>query len=280
MGQARLRHQLLVINITLSAVVPIGLALVTSATVQISLLVGLVGLVLTMQVESYLKAEERQGSELIRSRLTEALNNDKEFGAQLTAIAENVGSVLSAGLPKTYVNIARSEFERVQRLLNGLRRETLELTGIVDSLRDADTVTRSYKAVSMLEPELAWWTSSDGIDWLNANSRWIDQNNAQVERIFIYTDGWNESNEAIVQQHLAKGIQVKKVHHTLLPSRLRRNVGIFDDLMIMEFFGWGNPDRIERVVYSAEASRVEEAIKEFEQSAALRNLASGRPKRQ
>ena len=265
----QMRKVLLPLNIMLSVAVPIFLGFFASLSVEIAVLLGMAGLVLSLQVEMFLRTERRERAEDVRARLVDALSRDKEFGAQLTTIIEGVGMVLSTTKPRAYLKIAKNELDHVISLIRGLQRESIQLNAVVPSLRDSDSVSRSFKAISMLDMEMAWWTSGDGKEWLSANQAW-GKGKATVERIFIYEEPWTGPKEAIVQEHIAHGVHVYRVNREDIPTSLRRNVGIFDDGVIMEFAGWGNPDMIEKVTYSVEQAPVREAVRDFDR---LRHLA-------
>jgi len=265
----RARNVLLSINIMISVGLPIFLGYFTSISVEVSVLLGLAGLVLSLQVEMYLRADQRERAEDLRARLINTLSRDKDFGAQMITIIEGVGAVLSTAKHPAYLKIARDGFEHAINLIGGLQKESVELREVVPSLRESDSVSRSFKAVSMLDAEMAWWRSSDGKEWLAANQEW-GKSKATIDRIFLYEDPWTEQKEAIVQEHLAHGVRAYKAKRQQITSDLRRNVAIFDDEFIMEFTGWGNPDTIERVVYCVERTRVQQAVRDFER---LRKLA-------
>lgn len=252
---------LVVVGLMTSVVLPVVLVLFTSQGVTIGVLVGLVGFMLTLQLEAAVRANDQRRLERQRSRVLDAIEREPSFAPTMARLVESAAVILGGAAHAAFVDLARERLGELSRLLGQMEAGEVDLRGHLSiNQAIASSSTRSIKGVSVLDRDvdLHWWSAPEGVEYARRNYRAADDG-VEVCRIFVH-DGLGEEAERIVAEQADHGIEVLTVQRSLMPRNLIRNIALFDDAFLIETFRDSN-DVVSK--YTSDPAKVARAVEDF-----------------
>jgi hypothetical protein len=254
-------------------IVSVGLAVIlfffVEVEAQTSFAIGLIGIVISLQIEIIVLMQRRYSVEDLRSELLSAVESNAELLPMVSAIVKAATAVMTSNKHPAYPTAAKealhSTLNRLRQLEGGhLRREVGDTTIMTQEMR---TAKRSVMATTFLRIDADWWLSEGGRQYLQEN-RQAAERSLEIERICFY-DEWKDSYDEVVAVLQDAGVRVMRLQSNRVPSRLRRNIVIFDESMYIEDVVNAEGEVVE-FVHVIDSTAVEEAARDF---ASLRNLS-------
>lgn len=189
---------------------------------------GLLGVTISLQVESLLR-ERRLGEAATRQQRlvtrVEALAWLPDLLDRSLAALEAVRVEFSG---TTAPDLGRRAFEDCVNQLENLRRGHFEApfedNWLLHSL--TGSVRKSLLATSVDDVDLDWWHSADGKAYWRLNEEAL-RRGVEVQRIFIYRD-WTDSHAALARRQSVCGVRTLRVDRAHLPPALRVDLIVWD----------------------------------------------------
>lgn len=213
------------VGIALSASLSAVLDLTNLATGVESLLAGLIGTAISLQVDALARAERR-------FELRGLVRGDPWLAAALTPIVEGTRQAVEAYPDTRIAAEARRRYERFRAETDQLRagRIVRPDQDFQDLFGATGTATHRLEAVTNVMPrasgELSWWNSDAGRHhWrlnLDALARGV-----QITRIFIFTELTPELR-ALVDRQRQAGVRVGLLPSATVSRSLHVNAVLFD----------------------------------------------------
>jgi hypothetical protein len=228
-----------------------------------SLLGGMVGLVITLQSESLVRAN-RSTREIVGAGRTLSLIHAVPWaGTPLNRALDAAGKV-DAKYPGSIVaQLSREYLDGFVARIEDLARGKTEVPYYDDSLIHLLTehCEQPILATSMQEISANWWSTPGGErSWqlqLDAMKRGV-----RITRIFIY-DRWDTRLDQLAQRQHAEGVDTFRVRRSKLPPELKVDMILWDNLCLFEARANASGDAINRE-YSFSPSELASARKRFE----------------
>lgn len=224
----------LVIGLLLSIGLGLFVALVSPGTTKLlALVVGLLGTVLTFQLDNLRRLERRFDAEDGRLRLLKAIEAYPRLLPEITHIVETASTTLKSGVNDEFTaeihECFRSMRSNLIRLANG---QMLTKDGNTTWMESRiHEVTRSIHSTSFAT-DLDWWASPSGQRYMEENLMALSRG-ASIERIFILDDDFTAFKE-VMRNQSERGIGVFIASPSKLPIELVRNFAIYDEMYLVE----------------------------------------------
>jgi hypothetical protein len=229
----------LIAGVVLSAVLGVFFYIKTDVATAMATYAGLVGIVITLQVESALR-ERRLAEELTRQqRLVNRVESigwlpdllDQALNALDEIEREQAGTVAA--------DLARKAFAAFLAQTRDLRRgrysTTLESVAVVlvHELTERAQHTLRGTIPGSDNPEyLQWWQSVRGQAYWRGDLEALRRGVA-IHRVFLYQT-WNDQLAALIEAQRASGVHTLRVAVEKLPPTLRVNLSIWDEAAGLE----------------------------------------------
>jgi hypothetical protein len=215
-------------------VVGIGLSLSLSITLDVtgwatgveSLLAGLLGIVISLHVESIARAERR-------FQLRSLLEGAPWLGAAITPVVEGTREAVET-YPGTPIAVeARRRYERLQVETEQLRRGRIirphgdyqdMLAGIAAANESMDATS---SLMLRLGGEVSWWNSPIGRHYWRLNCEALHRG-VQITRLFAYTGDLNDDIRALLDEQRAAGVRVGLLEWAVAPRTVYVDMAIWD----------------------------------------------------
>lgn len=233
MSYARAQQLTIVIGVALSTALGVFFYVKTDLSTAMGTFGGLIGTVITLQIESIFR-ERREREETTRQqRLVERV---EQIGWMPGLLDEALGAV--GHVERTYggtmaVSLVRKAFDDCLAQLRDLQRGryfTVDDDNSPNSpVRALTERLQSRLLATSAGEDITWWlrpSSNQSVYWpLNEQAL---QRGVEIKRIFIYRE-WSDELEALARRQTENGVKVLRVVQDLLPSPLRINLTIWDD---------------------------------------------------
>ena len=255
------RWRIGIIGIALSVALSVALTVLVSMPALLGFAIGLLGTVVSLQLEVLVKIEPMNGIDetiqAIRSR------DDRASVHNLLAlIAGSIVSTLNDGngmLAREATETLEGAGATMQEIAEGrFRKKAGEVTVFLEQVRQTRVC---LKATTDLR-DVPWWESHRGRQFLAANAELIGGRGVRVERIFFADD--TDAFDAIIREHRALGVFCYKIVVGAADITQVVNMTIFDDKLIHQ--DEHNPDGSTRNhLYSFRRRDVVAGIRLFDQ---------------
>jgi hypothetical protein len=194
-----------------------------------SLIIGLLGSILTLQIDQIARVE--QSSERIeqKSDLAHKIDNSQHFRDLLRELISKTVQAENTISNDFFMNRAAIEIERTRDFMDELSKGRLR-TGQNENdliLQLLDRATSQMIVISLASANDMWWDSPMGKKFWEANLAAI-QRKLQIIRVFVF-DKQTPEREKIMKKQASQGIKVFWVKQDELPLELRASLAIFDD---------------------------------------------------
>lgn len=238
--QRRDRHHdrrpdpVLVTGIVLSLVLGVLAYFLTNQQFTLGFVVGLLGLILSIQIEQISRLDARASHSDRHSSLMASLEKVSWLLPLVSEIAESAGRVVSDDDLRQLAPIAREKLETCNASLQSLRmgqyRVPAEDVNVL--FERTSTATKQILATSVEHVDLSWWRSEVGTNYLSKNREAIERG-VEVERIFIY-ESLSDDLIEVASQHADAGVTVLMVAKSQLRPEYRIDMIIWDESFAYE----------------------------------------------
>lgn len=229
--KVRSRHidRLLIVGTSISILIALILYFSGVDTLQ-SLIVGILGIVLTIQIDFIGRLEHLAIKNTSDTRLLQQIGTSGVFRDLLVEVVGYCARIASGNLRlELFAKRAVIETERYRDIMMRLSRGELR-TGPYDNDAIVYLINMAkdrLDVVSLSSANDEWWDTPMGEKTWKANVDAIARG-ITITRVFIF-DEYTKAREATMQKHEASGV---KVHWSLiddLPVELRVGFAVFDD---------------------------------------------------
>jgi len=232
----RLFDPAVIIGTAVSVALAVGVLFIpsTEVTPYLSLLVGLIGVCITLEIDSSMRLRSHLSSDDQSFTLLTAIEQAPELIPSMTKIIQYAVTSLNAEYPPEFAKGLHHLMNRCERELRALSmgRLTYQSDTDVDAER-IEASKRRVQATSLMAVDKDWWTSRAGAEYLDLNQRAVDRG-VKIERIFILeSEPQREILEALHDQ-VNHGIITSWVLEADIPASLERNIAIYDDEYLVE----------------------------------------------
>jgi len=220
MNPLKLLDRFVLAGISASVVLSLVLYIVGVDTVS-SLIVGLLGTVLTMQVDLMGKTERAIARKDANTDLIGRIEQASGFQELLFEIIEYAFRVSNRISDEWFRQRAVLEMERLKDFLQALSKGTLQ-TGPIDNDALILLMNQAKKQLVVTSPTSTdedWWLSPRGRKFWQANIDAV-QRGVGVTRIFLFEESTGNIQE-VMQEQLLSGVNVYGVRYADLPVDLR-----------------------------------------------------------
>ncbi|WP_238017241.1 hypothetical protein KZZ52_25515 [Dactylosporangium sp. AC04546] len=207
----------------------------TDLNAALATFAGLLGAIISLQVETMLQNARPARQMVSRREVTERLHRH----AWLPAILDDLLNALEGihpSIPQRYAQeLSRKAFEDCREALRDLQRG--RLIGVPTEndwlvLRLTEQVQHHLLATTVDSQELDWWFTGIGQRYVRAQAAAASRG-VMIERVFIYRE-WSEQLALAVTQQHDLGIRTFRVDRQVLPVRLKLGVAIWDGSLALE----------------------------------------------
>jgi hypothetical protein len=256
-----------VIGVAVSVIAGSIVGIWSSTEVGLGLAVGLLGTIVSLQLDTELRLEKRARRDDESGRLLAALDATDEFLTLFRQAAEACASAatLASGNRLQLSRRAREELISVVRAVTELGRGRVHADPgrsemLVEQVRQTRT---SLRAASLnVVGDATWWNSTAGAQYWEANQDVMTEHGVVTERIFI-CDAYNDDLKTVVERQARGGVRVYVAFREHVPSDLQTRFAIFDDSIVHEVV-YGSTGQAIEYTYSADAADVIQAVDRFE----------------
>lgn len=240
--------------------------------------IGLLGLAISLQIETLFRIAERARTRERYGRLLEGVEDHPDLLSLATDTLE-AGTVTlrRAHIPqfkREVFNVLAHAHARLQELAQGrLRADGGDNTLVLERLAHTERLLQGTTD----ERDMAWWRSDAGVQFLNLNEKLLEDPDVTIERIWIVNSAPSGETLDQLDAHREAGIKVFVVRSDRgdIDRRLLVNLTIMDG----EFLHQDLPNKEGQTVeylYSENASDLERARNIFAQLKSRATEYSGR----
>jgi hypothetical protein len=215
-----------VVGVTLSIVVSVVLDLTDAATGVESFLACLMGITLSLVLDSTVRAERRH-------RIRQMIDAAPWLGEVLVPLATATTDVERRYAGTPIATEARNQYARLGEQLHDLAegrivRPRSDYEHLLQSTLHCRRTMQAVTNVLAERPDrgLGWWTGDIGRRYWQANRRALE-NGVRIERVFVYTTMTAELDRLIGEQ-MDAGVHVTVVQAAALDPALWHNLAIWD----------------------------------------------------
>lgn len=196
--------------------------------------VGLLGLVISLQLEILFRIAERADAQHRHARLQEAIEDYPDLVPLVADASRSSAVALKESKTPEFVeqvfSIWRHASNRLDELAQG-RLRTDGSDGTIVLARSAHA-TRSIQGITD-DRDVTWWLAEDGRSFLESNRRFIG-NEGVVERVWILSEAPSPTVRDLLAEHKAAGVRLFIVRADRLDRRLLVNLTLVDGSFLQE----------------------------------------------
>ncbi|HSS34434.1 MAG TPA: hypothetical protein VLL27_14255 [Solirubrobacterales bacterium] len=243
-----------------------GLGVITTASI------GLLGLVISLQIETIFRIAERSEARERYGRMLELVEDYPDLQPLLTdALEASVTTLKHTRIDefkREVLNILVHADVRLRELSQGRLR--------VDDGDNSLVLARFQEAKEMLcattdEGDTEWWRGESGVRFFELNKE-LMRKGASVERVWLLGDKPNDATKKLIDEHHSAGVQVfvMRSDRAGLDKTLLVNMTMMDEVFLQEDL----PNKLGQAVeylYSENRSDLERARSRF---ARLKSIAA------
>jgi len=235
-GQSNSERLALIVGVILSAVLGVFFYIKTDVATAMATYAGLVGIVITLQIESALR-ERRLADELTRQQRLVSRVESIGWLPDLLDEALDALDEIERKRPGTVgADLARRAFTAFVAQTRDLRRgrysTTLEGVALALVRELTERTQHNIRGTSPVSGNLQWWQTAQGQAYWRGNLEALRRGVA-IHRIFVYQT-WNDQLAALIEAQRASGVRTLRVAAEKLPPTLRVNLSIWDDAAGLE----------------------------------------------
>jgi len=220
-----------VAGVALSTALGVFFYIKTDLATAVGTLAGLIGTVITLQVEALMSERRRHEEGTRQQRLVERVEAITGMPELLDHSLSAYGVIEQAYAGTMATRLARKAFEDCLSTLQGLQRGHY-------STPDSDESSNSpfYSLTEQAQRSLVATTARSDIEWwlntpLSGNYWRLNQEalrrGVTITRIIIY-QAWTDDIDLLAKMHQEAGVRVLRVVEAHLPPTLRQNLLIWD----------------------------------------------------
>jgi hypothetical protein len=200
----------------------------TDVKTALPVVAGLQVSLITLQIQTLLQQGRKQAVETRQQRLIANMERLEWMPEVLDKITTSIWRVDQTFPGTQIISAARSYLERCANDLKDLERGHLkvEWEDIDLVLAQTRSAQRDLRATSVQGVDLSWWLSRPGRRYWQAHKEALARG-IRVERVFIYEE-WTEELDNLAREQQVAGVSVLRVPYSLLPSRLKTDMIIWD----------------------------------------------------
>ncbi|MFD0786038.1 hypothetical protein ACFQZ8_19220 [Micromonospora azadirachtae] len=213
------------VGITVSIALSVILDLTNAASGVESLLAGLMGITISLLVDSLARAERRFHLRTLLDGPPWLVRTTTQLAEAMREAAEqHAGTRVAAEAKQRYEQFRLEAEQLAQGRIIRRGDEDEDLVGATRScVRRLDALTNIVPRVS---GELSWWRSEIGRRYWETNRAAIERG-VRITRVFVYASLTDELSELVEQQRQA-GVRVGLLPLGVVSSRLHVNLAIWD----------------------------------------------------
>lgn len=268
------RHTLIPIGLVGALIAAVAFPLATSRTVQLAVVIGLLGVIATFSLDHFLEFLSRVEVENELQPLLGAVEKCPALATTLGAIATNAIKITdNSNHPAFVERLMRAKLEDADNHLKGLDAGTAvePAHGVAPMSQLMELVNKSVMATTIPESDDEWWCSDEGMEYLRLNERAAKDRNVRIERVVL----WKE-----ISAQLARVVAAQRKAGVFLSfapyasAELNTNLAIYDGQIYHEVKY--NADRKPiSYEYVDLPDRVKEKVRKFQELATTEDLPPG-----
>jgi hypothetical protein len=260
-------ERVLIVGVCISVVAGFVVGIWSSVTVGLGIAVGLLGSVLSLQLDTVLRLQRQARRQDEAGRLLSALDSGDDLLSLFREAAEGCATAraLPSGERLDLNRRAREELIPLVRSLKELGRGRVHASPdrtdmLLSQMRQT---SHSLRAVSLeAAGGVGWWHSTPGKSYWEANHRLITEHHVATERIFI-CDEYTEAVRTVAEQQARAGATIWIALRDDVPPELQIRFAIFDDSIVHAVI-YGSTGKAIEFIYSADAADVVQALDRFD----------------
>ncbi|MGP3958189.1 hypothetical protein ACTWPT_19455 [Nonomuraea sp. 3N208] len=218
----------LIIGTTLSVLLGVIFYVREDTAQGLALVAGLIGGVITLQVQTLLREKRRVDHETTVGQLVSTIEKIPWLPDLMVPMLRAAKHVEREYPGTPAVDACRAAFEECLRTLTDLERGHFR-TPYGDNAvfqRLIDQTEHTMCATSVPSVDLTWWREPVGRQYwqaqLNALKRGV-----KIRRVFIYRE-WSDELDELAREQIAAGVRVRRVHVDRLPTAMRVISALWD----------------------------------------------------
>jgi hypothetical protein len=236
-NHARISLLILVSGVVLSSVLGTFFYFRTDLSTALATFAGLIGITITLQIESLLRTRQDREQATRHQRLVARMESTAWLPDVLDRALGAYGLVEQKYGRGVVVELARQIFEDCQDRLEFLARGRYRTADPDESpkspMRTLTEHLRTHLRATSAGEDLLWWQ-----DALATRAYWqlnleALQRGVSITRIFIYR-AWSDDLDHLARAHHEAGVHVMRVQEDRLPRTSRLNLLIWDETCAME----------------------------------------------
>ncbi len=260
-------ERVLIVGVCISVVAGFVVGIWASAAAGLGIAVGLLGSILSLQLETVLALQRQARRQDEAGRLLSAVDGSDDVLSLFREAAEGSAAAraLPAGERLDLNRRVREELIPLVRSLKELGRGRVhaspDRTDML--LSQMQQTSRSLRAVSLdASGGVDWWHSTAGKSYWEANHSLITEHHVVTERIII-CDEYTEAVRTVAEQQARVGATIWIALKDGVPPELQTRLAIFDD-SIVHAVVYGSTGTAIEFIYSADAADVVQALDRFD----------------
>lgn len=220
----------ILVGIALSASLATLLALITSATVLLSICLVLLGTLLGVVYDMYLRFERRVETDDHLSALLATVDEAPWLLKELCQIATNARSALAEDWNRQlFEELIQERVGETRAYMQDLKRGHIRVPAgdVTPMSNQIDLVKETVFATTIPEIDNGWWRSPAGRDYLKRNQQAIERG-VSIQRIVLWSKGSETLREVIAEQRAAKVEILFARRSEVQDKKLKTNIAIYD----------------------------------------------------
>lgn len=200
----------------------------------VAICVGFLITLLTVQLDVVVRLNERTKRQDQHGRLLELIEQQPELLPAFTDMLSSAVSATESARVPLFEKAVRQTVEATRLSLKELEQGRMHCPANDSQVMVAQwaQTRQQVRATTLVDADLTWWRSAVGRKYLKLNEEAI-QRGVGVERIFL-CDSMTPDVVALLTESRRIGIEVLVVQRTDVPSDLRINVVLYDDMLCVD----------------------------------------------
>jgi hypothetical protein len=253
------------LGVLATVVLTVIAAVVTSTTANLSIVIALLGLAVTLILDLISRVERRQETTTMAFRIAEAVERMPDAAPDLEKAVLLASDIVEGGGGKRFrdaLTHAASEFrDDLEALSRGDLRVHIGSGSILSE--ETDLTRTTIRATSVVTVDEAWWSSEAGKEYAQASAAAM-RRGVSITRIYIFDREQSTRMQILMKEQRAMGTHVYAIDLADVPLELRINVVIFDERAVYAISETGDPKNPLRMLHT-QPHDVQTAIRRFEQ---------------
>jgi len=228
MSPKKLFDPFLIAGTAISIITSVILYLSGSDT-AISVLIGLVGSVVTLQIDILARVERLRDEESEAKILYNRVRNAQSFTQSIFTLIDRVEDISQSKPNTLLIDHTRQQLDEVNENLRMVSAGRIKLDFWHSDLliKAVEQAQNKIMAVSPVDIDDEWWKSSIGKKYLEAHRK-AKKRGVSLTRIFLLKDLTQDIREIMAEQ-VKIGINICYAYQNDLPSELQEAFVLFDD---------------------------------------------------